>query len=232
MIELITDSTQESTQRKRQGILADPLLMQRLDKFAKERGLCTRTKALDKLLSEYEASKNDTNSIPVATFENLMRNSENEPPAVISGVPGSGKSYTLDKFLRECKKRSVPFLLFNSDQRDHNWIANKISYAEVLGLNWLKQPGQYAVSLEHNLNLRKTIIEQISNAILMLEGDQRLEKWVLCFEEAHDYHEIEAFCSILRRMRKSTRKLIVVSTEAELFKMCRTMRPEQYSIKA
>ena len=220
---MITSVEQEKAQsKKRLGILAEPSLMLKVDEVAKELNFTTRTKALAFLTQFYEQSQHSSEGLPIATFEQIA---EVEAPVVISGIPGSGKSWTLDAYLKECRKRGLPFLLFNSDSRDHDWISNRITFAEVVGLQWLKQPSQYVVSLDHNLGVRQIVMEQIAQSILMLEGDPRLESWTLAFEEGHDYYAGPNFSSMLRRMRKSTKKLIVVSTEAELFKMCRPFKP-------
>ena len=209
-------------EKKRSSIFASTSLMSELDRVGNQLGYKTRTRTLQFLTRFYDETQHSSEGLPVATFDTI---SKTNAPVCICGIPGSGKSFALDVFLKECKKKSLPFLLFNSDSRDHDWINNELQWSDVVGLRWLDSPGQYIVRLPHDLQMRKTTMSQISQSILRLEGDPKLELWTLIFEEAHDFHKLESFDSILRRMRKSVRKLIVVSTEAELFKMCRAFRP-------
>ncbi|MHB8567318.1 MAG: hypothetical protein ACYC7D_10370 [Nitrososphaerales archaeon] len=233
---MTTQSTTEIISVKRSGIIADPALMERFDKIAKERGFATRTKTLYHLIADYEASKQSEASVPIATYDNLMRHGNQEPAALIFGLPGSGKSTTLDKFLKEAKHRKQNFLLFSSRARDnskteHNWIGETLDYYACSSLAFLTQPGQYLVALETDLDSRRQQVRGISEQLLRLEGDPRLESWVLAFEEGHDYCRLESFKELLRRMRKSTKKIIVIATEKNLFLMCKPFRPEPFSLE-
>ena len=174
------------------------------------------------------------NNLPAATYDSILpKGREHEAPIVLSGIPGSGKSYTLDLFLKECKRRKDSFLLFSSRAKDpnsteHSWVPNTLSLYEFLTLHWLDFPAHYRIELETDLMLRRQQIRDASQALLRLEGDERLAKWVVAVEEAADSSDAKAFCTFLRRMRKSTRRIIVVSTEADLFKMCKPMHPIPY----
>ena len=106
---------------------------------------------------------------------------------------------------------------------EHTWISNVLSYYEFPTLQWLDSPGQYRVELETDLNLRRQQMRDAAQSLLRLEGDERLANWIITVEEAADYYDVRPFCTFLRRMRKSTRRIVIVSTEAELFKMCKPM---------
>lgn len=190
--------------------------------------MTNRTDVVSEALKICERLHDNNSAIPIAFYDFLIQ--KNGPPVVLSGIPGSGKSYTLDLLLKECKDRKQPFLLFSSRAKDsksteHTWIPNTLSYYEFPILKWLDSPGQYRVELETDLNLRRQEMKDAAQTLLRLEGDERLGKWVIAVEEAADYSDIKSFATFLRRMRKSTRRIVVVSTEAELFKMCQAARP-------
>jgi len=231
---LSTTATLQPKLRRRESIVADLSLIARVERIAEKRNIATRTKTLQFLTEYFEDSQNTKSSLPVATFDSVTSShGEQGPPIVISGIPSSGKSFTLDLFLKECRKRKQPFLLFSSRAKDpksteHAWIPSTLSYYEFPTLKWLESPGEYRVELETDLNLRRQEVRDAAQTILRLEGDERLAKWIIAVEEAADYYDVKAFCTFLRRMRKSTRRILIVSTEAELFRMCLPMRPMPY----
>lgn len=191
-----------------------------LDAFKGELGE-SRPEIINRLIQEY--SNRAKQGLPIATFQNLLID---PVPAVIAGLPYSGKSYSLDIFLKEAARRQIPFLLLNSgNSEEHDWIQNALTFYEAASFRWLENPSQYRIEFERDLDLRRSAVREISRSLLRLEGDKRLQPWILSFEEAHDYSRIEPFLTLLRRMRKSTRKLIVIATEPDLFKMCRPFRP-------
>ena len=215
--------------RSRESIVADSLLIEKVDAIASRLNFSTRTKTL-KFLAEYYVAGQSSGNVPVGTFDSVISATEHMPPIVLAGIPGSGKSYTLDVLLKECTKRRQPFILFSSRAKDHKctehqWIPETLSYYEYPTLHWLDAPGNYRVELETDLNLRRQEMRDASQTLLRLEGDNRLSSWLVCVEEAADYYDIRSFQTLLRRMRKSCRRIVVVSTEAELFKMCQPMRP-------
>ena len=223
---LLTTLRQETKNRK--AILADSSVIDKVDELAKKLDISTRTKALQFLTKFYEESQHGSSPIPTATFGSIMSNGNQGPPIVIAGIPGSGKSYALDLFLRECSKCNYSFVLFSSRAKDprrteHAWISNALSYYEFPTMQWLDSPGQYRVELETDLNLRRQQMRDAAQSLLRLEGDERLANWIIVVEEAADYYDVRPFCTFLRRMRKSTRRIVILSTEAELFKMCKPM---------
>lgn len=193
-------------------------LRQKLDELNPELG-DSRPQIIKRLVEEYSSKSKD---FPFASFENLMADPS---PSQIVGIPYSGKSFTLDKFLKEAQERKNPFLLFNSANAEHCWIPKTLSFYDAASLRWLERPSQYRVQFEQDLDLRRSAVRELSKTLLRLESDVRLKKFIIVIEEGHDYAHIESFLTVLRRLRKSTRKLIVLSTEANLFGMCKAYRP-------
>ncbi len=199
--------------------------IEKIDALKTDFGANQRPGVIQGLITEHEErSKLEARlglNLAVGTFDQIL---EDPTPASIVGLPYEGKSYTLDVFLRKAGEAKIPFLLFESNN-EHSWIQNKLTFYEALRLNWIDHSESYIIYLEKDLDLRRMSVREMSKALLRLEGDVRLAPWIIAFEEAHDYSRIESFLTLLRRMRKSVRKLIVVSTEAELFKMCKPFRP-------
>ncbi|MDG6997059.1 MAG: hypothetical protein JRN52_14150 [Nitrososphaerota archaeon] len=186
-------------------------------------GVPTKSAAFHRLIQLVRPEEDN----PIGNFQNIFADLA---PAVIYGVPGSGKSTTQDIFLIECAHRGIPFLLINS-QSEHQWVSNVLKPYELATFEWLANPAQYRVELQKELNFRRSEVRDMARLLLRLENDDRLKQWVIAIEEGADYAKIEAFLTFLRRMRKWTRKIIVISTEAKLFEMCRPYRPMPFDKK-
>jgi len=215
----------ENKNEKRAHVFLSQLLVEQVDSLKSEFGP-RRTDIIGTLLREHFQKPNtEANRFAVATYENLM---SDPAPAQIVGLPNEGKSWTLDRFLKEVHQKEIPILLFNSSSGkdlEHSWITNALTFYEAAALRWLDAPSQYRIEFERDFDLRRSAVRELSRALLRLENDARLNDWVVAIEEAHDYCKIDSFLTLLRRMRKSTRKIVIVSTESELFRMCRAYRP-------
>ncbi len=119
--------------------------MQQFDRVAGDFHYKTRTGTLAFLTQFYNETQQNEKGLPVATFDSIIKY---EAPVVLSGIPGSGKSFELDAFLKDCRKRSILFLLFNSDNRDHAWLANWLQGTGIVALRWLDNPGQTCQHLQ------------------------------------------------------------------------------------
>lgn len=181
------------------------------------------TGALRYLLQNFQESL--ISGFPIATFDNIANvEPRTRAPAAIVGIPGSGKSTTLDMILHECAEKQIPFLLLNCSS-EHAWIRRKLAFAQAISLTWLKKPCEYRVQFAPELETRRVEMKQVAESLLRIEGDARLRNWVIGVEESHDFCRVENFRELLRRFRKSVRRMIIVSTEAELFGMCELYRP-------
>ena len=150
MSNLLANEDQEGRDSKRRlSIFAPEPIMQQLDRIAGELHYKTRTRTLQFLTQFYNETQHSDKGLPVATFDAVMKH---DAPVVLCGIPGSGKSFTLDAFLKDCRKRSIPFLLFNSDNRDHAWLTNELEWTDIVSLRWLDTPAQYIVKLPHDLD--------------------------------------------------------------------------------
>jgi len=216
--------TRKSDKHSRTHIQLAVETAKQLDDVGKQIGRGTRPKIIKALIESFARANEE---MLFATYENVVKEGA---PICITGRPYSGKSETLDLILRRAQQEGAPFLLFNSVNRpgnppDHGWISKTIGYYEIASLKWLDKPDQYSVLLEQDPEVRKSSIREISKILLRCEADVRLKDWIIAVEEAHEYWKIEPFNSVLRRMRKCVKKLIVISTEPELFRMCEPMRP-------
>jgi hypothetical protein len=212
-----------------------PSVKDDLDAFCKTEKIPFRTDGIKRLIQFYESQKQ---GLRIATFKSLIdplgRDSRDDPPVAICGKAGEGRSFSLDVLLRECEKKQVPFILFNSSAPrkgkrkqplEHSWIEKKITAFKAESFSWLRRPKSHLVQMDPRLDFRQSVIKSFCERLLQLEGEPRLKDWVLVFEEASDYEATEEFSTVLRRMRKYVRRLIVVTTETNLFGMCESFRP-------
>jgi hypothetical protein len=221
---------QQQTTRPRTDLKIDMDLTRKLDEIG--RSIYGKKKPRPKIIRELIRKAAETSAAsgtdPIATYDAIMA----EPaPVVIYGKGGLGKSYTLDMFMKRAAQELIPIFLLNSANIQHEtwdehiWIERVLNYYELSSLSWLDIGDSFRVNLESELEFRKSNVRELSKLLLRLEGDTRLRDWIIAVEEAHDYHKVEPFRAMLRRMRKSVKKIVIIATEKELFEMCQPMRP-------
>ena len=175
-----------------------------------------RPAILASLLREYRTTKGEP---PVGSFESIMKE---QAPACITGLPGSGKSFTLHDFLARCESRS--YGVFFIDTVGEYPFGLNISPLRALAFN--PRPGQFRFVPEQDLRARRFTIRRLFERLSMLQVKGRLKDFVIAIDEANQFADIEQFRSFVIESRKFCMKVVLVSADRSQYEgLCRMMSP-------
>jgi hypothetical protein len=155
--------------------------------------------------------------LPIADFDNIMNTEPDvRTPVIICGLSGSGKSYSLAKFLQECLTKEVPFFLIDV-AAEHGWVPRTLTYSSAIGFKFTGEGG-CRVTLDLHQNMRRLQVQSLVETTLsgaLLEG--KLRKYVIAIEESHEFTDLKPVVDFVTESRKYVRKVVVCSSNEELW---------------
>ncbi|MCW3985157.1 MAG: type IV secretory system conjugative DNA transfer family protein [Candidatus Bathyarchaeota archaeon] len=150
---------------------------------------------------------------PAVSYETVMADSI---PIILTGLPGSGKTYFLQKML--IPKLSKDFAVFVVDVHAEycNCHLKTLNLGDFFGLSFKNNNGKYRLLPSVNVDVSKSEVDSIFRHLIMFQ--KSLKDWIIILEEAHRFQESPFVRSFMAEARKHTRKFLVVSQDADLFK--------------
>jgi urocanate hydratase len=214
----------EKLQNKRSHMMLNFRRTEAIDTIRSETGLGTRPKVIDRLLEEHETLKKKASGLPVATYETIM----NDPlgtPVVITGIPGLGKTFTMMAALQEADRKGIPFFLIDT-VCEHGWVKRTLDFMGASSRKWLKEgygPVRFTPIQEGGESIYE--VRKVIEMLQHVQNSGDLQGHIFAVEEAHRFRGIKAFNDFVIEGRKWTKKIIICSTIAEYFPMCRPLSP-------
>jgi hypothetical protein len=163
-------------------IKVSPDLLRRFDDARNLMGIKTRTKTLSKLLDVNQRllaleTKQETVelSIPILTPDNVLTMVYDTPISFVKG--NKRKSYTMAKFLHECKRRDVPFIFRHTsgilarDRFYKGYCTKVIIDRDAYTLHFLKDPAQVLIKMDDILLMRQGAMKSLYDRLLAIEGE-------------------------------------------------------------
>ena len=146
-----------------------------------------------------------------ADFEGLLKD-PNPQPQCLNSLPGGGKSYTLEQFLRKCLAPSVVF----DPGQNQAWIPDIVEYRDFQKFEWPKEGG-FRVTFSADAGYRRQDFSRVLEDLQRAIATGLTDPYVICFEDAFEFREMPEFLSLLATLRKHARLVIVVSQAFEPF---------------
>jgi len=177
-----------------------------------------------------ENSRRENTALPVR--KELVFHGDS--PVSIVGLSGSGKTTSVKRFI-------IPFSpgpLACLDVAGEYSELKKLTLPDLIGLKWARADKSTRIRFVPNPNphLSKTELDLLFTHlnVTKLEGFEpgtfpsgKLKAWTFVLEEAHRLRDIESGLNFVLEARKFCRKVIVVSSDKELFSsVCRLLMPE------
>ena len=215
---------QELISKKRCPVWLNPELTHTIDNIAREYGVKWRTRVIRRLIEEHETLKKTASGLPVATYGAIMDDPIG-PPVVICGLPGAGKTFTMRAALEEAIRRGIPFFLIDT-VCEHGWVRKNLNYTMASSLPFLREhfgPCRFTPIQEGGESLYE--VRKVIEALQHRQSTGALKEIIFAVEEAHRFRGIKAFNDFVIEGRKWTKKIILCSTIAEYFPMCRPLSP-------
>ena len=193
-------------------------LCEDLDTFGRSLNLEGRPSAIQKLL-DYWKENHSESSCKTATFDNIMAE---QAPVCVTGLPGSGKSYTLNEFCSAASSKGWSVLLIDTTNERPSDLGRKLPILKALSFN--ARPGFYRVILEADLRSRVFTVKCLFEYLSMLQVKDILHDWCVVVDEANEFSGLTQFQNFLTESRKYCRKAVVASTNPKLFEyVCKPM---------
>ena len=145
--------------------------------------------------------------IPVASFEKLNVDTR---PCVITGEPGSGKTFFVKSILGRWSQ-DVCILLI--DVADEYQMLQKVDLGQFFGIKWDIRGQRLRFVPNSNLEISRAEAGAIFSHLNLIKQSGALKNWVIVVEEAHRFQEDKNFNSLVVEARKFTRKLILVTAD-------------------
>ena len=177
-----------------------------------------RPSAIQKLLDHWKENHSEQ-SLKVATFDNIMV----EPaPVCVTGLPGSGKSFTLNEFCSAALSKGWCVLLIDTTNERPSDFGRKLPILNALSFN--TRPGFFRVIPESDLRSRVFTVKRLFEYLSMLQVKGRLCDWCVVVDEANEFAGLTQFQNFLTESRKYCKKAVVASTNPKLFEyVCKPM---------
>jgi hypothetical protein len=160
-------------------------------------------------------------SLPFADYETVFVK-EGSKPVVLTGETGAGKTMCVKGLLSRCGDDDNIFILDVSDEYD----GKKVDLGQFFAVQWTK-PGQrlrFVPSKDEEIS--RIEASNVFRQLIFLMHRGVLKGWTLVVEEGHRFSEDKALRTLLEEARKFTKKLIVVSTDWEVYRgICPVVRP-------
>lgn len=202
----------------RKEIRIEPGLCEDLDTFRGSLNLEGRPSAIQKLL-DYWKENHSESSCKVATFDNIM---SEQAPVCVTGLPGSGKSFTLNEFCAAASRKGWSVLLLDTTGERPSTFGRKLPILNALSFN--VRPGFYRVIPESDLRSRVFTVRRLFEYLAMLQVKDKLRDWCVVVDEANEFAGLNQFQNFLTESRKYCRKAVVASTNPKLFEyVCKPM---------
>ena len=129
-------------------------------------------------------------------------------PALITGIPGSGKTTAIKEILKTMKG---PMLVIDPEN-EYNFL-KKITESEVYQIDWSKkQQIRYVPTL--GVNPRPTTRLILEKAITEKE---KLKEWIFIIDEGQKFTGMKVLREFLAEGRKWTRKIIFITSDWKEF---------------
>ncbi|MBC7091642.1 MAG: DEAD/DEAH box helicase family protein [Nitrososphaeria archaeon] len=145
--------------------------------------------------------------IPVASFEKLENDTR---PCVITGEPGSGKTFFIKSILKKWDQDTSILLI---DVADEYQMLEKLDLGQVFSIRWEQRGQRYRFVPNPNLEISKAEAGAIFSHLNLVKQSNALKHWIIVVEEAHRFQEDKNFNSLVVEARKFTKKLILVTAD-------------------
>ena len=210
----------DTTSLIRKEIRIAEQLCEELDTFRKTQKLEGRPSAIQKLL-DYWKLNHESYSSSAATFDNIM---SEQAPVCIFGLPGQGKSHTLNEFCTAAVQKGWNVLLLDTTGERTSDFGKTLPILEALSFNPRK--GFYRIIPESDLPSRVFTVRRFFEYLSMLQVKGLLREWCVVVDEANEYAKVSEFQNFLMESRKYCKKALVASGNPNLFKhVCKPMKP-------
>lgn len=147
----------------------------------------------------------------VKTIPNVNAIMQGNNPVVLTGQPGSGKTYFVkDALLSSLTSASVLVV----DSLDEYSGLRKVGY-DFYSIDFSQFIGQIRYVLNKNSRVALTEVENIFAYLDM--SREKLSNLVIIVEEAHAYKSVGPFMKVLYASRHFFRKIIVITPQLDAF---------------
>jgi len=128
-------------------------------------------------------------------------------PAILTGKPGSGKTFFARKLVENLDDGPVLVL----DVHDEYAGLEKIGFGEFFSLDWAHDRRKLRLVPSPSVDVSKAEADAVFRHLVMFQKE--LRDWVLIVEEGHRFMESPFLKAFIAEARKHTRKLVVVSVQ-------------------
>ena len=202
----------------RKEIKIDSSLCEELDTFRRSLNLEGRPSAIQKLLEHWRENHSQS-SLKIAAFDNGM---SEQAPVCVTGLPGSGKSHTLNEFCTAASDKGLKVLLLDTTGERPSTFGKKLPIFRALPFN--AGPGFWRVVPEADLRSRVFTVRRLFEYLSMLQVKGMLQDWCIVIDEANQFAGLTQFQNFLTESRKYCKKAVVASMNPKLFEyVCKPM---------
>jgi len=128
-------------------------------------------------------------------------------PVVLTGVPGSGKTFFARKLVESLDNGPVLVL----DVHDEYAGLEEIGFGEFFSLDWTRDRRKLRLIPSPSVDVSKAEADAVFRHLVMFQ--KQLRDWVLVVEEGHRFMESPFLKAFIAEARKHTRKLIIISVQ-------------------
>ena len=160
--------------------------------------------------------------LPIISKDTLM---ENTSPALLTGLPGSGKT----TFIRDVLIPDlVPPVLVVDVHNEYDSL-KRISLGDFFGVDFSQENRKMRLVPSANVDVSKSEADTIFRHLIMFQ--RQLNRWVIVIEEGHRFSANPSLKSFLAESRKFVRKVLIVAHQARpftglcmMYKVSKTLR--------
>jgi hypothetical protein len=146
---------------------------------------------------------------PTPTLEAIM---ENSVPAILTGLPGVGKT----TFLREVVIPRLEPPIFVLDPHSEYRNLKQITLGDFFSLDFEREDRKLRLVTHSNVDVSKSEADSVFRHFIMFQ--KNLNRWAIIVEEGHRFQESPFLKSFVAEARKHTKKVVVVSHRADSLK--------------
>ena len=145
-----------------------------------------------------------------------------QAPVCVTGLPGSGKSFTLNEFCSAASSKGWSVILLDTTGERPSSFGRNLPIIRALSFN--ARPGFYRIIPEPDLRSRVFTVKRLFEYLSMLQVKGMLHDWCIVIDEANEFAGLTQFQNFLTESRKYCKKALVASTNPKLFEyVCKTM---------
>ena len=143
--------------------------------------------AIQKLLNHWKENHTEQ-SWKTATFDNVMAE---QAPVCVTGLPGTGKSYTLNELCSAASSKGLNILLLDTTGERASNFGKALPIFKALSFNM--RPGFYRIVPETDLRSRIFTVKRLFEYLAMLQVKGSLCDWCVVVDEANEFAGRECY---------------------------------------